>query len=85
MSTEVFATLTADFEWLDVRPFTERHAFHAGANEQDCRDRGLPQERLNALGGDILIGGTARAENATVVTRNTEDFQQLSGVRVESY
>jgi len=79
------AELTADFEWLDLRPFTERHAFHAGAIEEECRDRGLPQERLNAIGGDILIGGAARAEDATVVTRNMTDFQQMSGVAVESY
>lgn len=80
-----FADLMADIGWLEVRPFTERHAFHAGAIEEDCRDRRLPQEQLNAMGGDILIGGVARAENATVVTRNTGDFQRMAGVQVESY
>lgn len=79
------ADLTADVAWLDVVPFGPRHAFHAGAIEHDCRGRGIPQEQLNALGGDILIGGTARAEDATVVTRNTTDFHQMPGVHVESY
>lgn len=79
------ADLTADVGWLEVVPFGPRHAFHAGEIEHDCRSRGLPQEQLNALGGEILIGGTARAEGATVVTRNTTDFQRMADVRVESY
>lgn len=80
-----FADLTADFEWLDLRPFTARHAFHAGGIEANCHDEGLPQEQINALGGDILIGGVARAEDATVVTENVDDFQLMAGVHVEPY
>lgn len=79
------ADLTGDLAWLDLVPFGPPHAFHAGAIEHDCRDRGLPQEQLDALGGDILIGGTARAEDATVVTRNTAAFHRMPGVQVESY
>lgn len=79
------ADLTADFGWLDVLPFETRHAFHAGEIEQDFRTRGLPQEKINALGGDVLIGGTARAEGATVVTGNAQDFQLMPDVRAESY
>lgn len=79
------ADLTADFEWLDLRPFTERHAFHAGLIENYLREEGLPRQQINALGGDILIGGVARTADATVVTRNVDDFQLMPGVHVEGY
>lgn len=80
-----FADLTADFEWLSLRPFTARHAFHAGEIQSSCHEESLPQEQINALGGDILIGGVARAEDATVVTENVTDFQLMPGVQVERY
>lgn len=79
------ADLTADFGWLDVLPFATRHAFHAGQIEHDFRSRGVPQDRINAVGGDVLIGGAARAEGATVVTENAADFQLMPDVRVEPY
>lgn len=79
------ADLVADFEWLDLRPFTARHAFHAGGIEEHCHDEGFPQEQINALGGDILIGGVALAEDATVVSENVDDYQLMPGVHVESY
>lgn len=79
------ADLRADLGWVDVRPFSTRHAFVAGQIEAALRDRGVPQDRLNALGGDVLVGGVARAENATVVTENEDDFELLPGVDVEPY
>lgn len=79
------ADLHADFGWVDILPFSMRHAFYAGEIEQQFIDEGMSQEQRNALGGDILIGGVALAENATVVTQNTDDFELMPGVNVEGY
>lgn len=79
------ADLTVDFGWLEVLPFTTRHAFAAGRIEGRFQAEGFPQDRLNALGGDVLIGGVALAEEATVVTENVADFQLMGDVRTESY
>jgi predicted nucleic acid-binding protein len=42
------------------------------------------RDRINALAGDAIIAGAAVDLNATVVTRNVEDFRTL-GVPVETY
>lgn len=77
--------LHADFGWTNILPFSIRHAFYAGKIESDLREQAIPQDKLNALGGDILIGGIALAENATVVTQSTDDFELMSDVNVETY
>lgn len=79
------ADLRSDLGWVDVLPFSTRHAFHAGRIEDALDRRGVPRDRINAIGGDILVGGVALAEDATVVTENTDDFELLPDVRVESY
>lgn len=79
------ADLRSALGWLDVLPFSTRHAFHAGRIEQALDREGVPRDRRNSLGGDILVGGVALAEDATVVTENADDFELLPGVRVESY
>lgn len=79
------ADLQADLGWVEVVPFSTRHAFYAGKIEEALDRQGVPQDRLNALGGDVLIGGVALAEDATVVTENTDDFELLPDVPVESY
>lgn len=84
-ATPTFADLTSDFAWVDFRPFTARHAFHAGEIEKYLTDQGLQKERINTLGGDILVAGVARAEDATVVTENQADFQLMPAVHVEGY
>jgi hypothetical protein len=79
------ADVAADFEWVDVVPFTADDAYHAGAIEarlQQADD--VDQERLNALAGDILIAGVAVNYDATVVTDNVDDFERLD-VSVEAY
>lgn len=77
--------LRANLGWVTVLPFSIRHAFAAGEIEEAFNRQSLPREKLNALGGDILIGGVALAENAPVVTRNTGDFELMTGVTVERY
>lgn len=79
------ATLRADFGWVEILPFSIRHAYCGGEIEAHFHRQGMPQDERNALGGEILIGGVARAEGATVVTRNTDDFDPMPGVDVESY
>jgi predicted nucleic acid-binding protein len=79
------ADLHADFGWVNILPFSMRHAFYAGQIENALIQQGTPQEQLNALGGDILIGGVALAEDATVVTQNTDDFELMPDVDIESY
>lgn len=79
------ADLHADFGWVNILPFSMRHAFYAGQIENALIQQGTPQEQLNALGGDILIGGVALAEDATVVTQNTDDFELMPDVDIERY
>jgi predicted nucleic acid-binding protein len=79
------ADLHADFGWVDILPFSMRHAFYAGKIEQQFIEEGMPQEQRNALGGDVLLGGVALAEDATVVTQNTDEFELMPGVDVERY
>lgn len=45
----------------------------------------INQDEINSLRGDLLIAAVAKAENAPVVTRNTDDFNQFAGVSAESY
>lgn len=77
--------LRSDFGWTDVIPFSTRHAFYTGRIGEQLDRRGVHGDRLNSLAGDVLIGGVALAEDATVVTRNVEDFEFLPEADVEAY
>lgn len=78
--------ITSKFSWLSIVPFELDHAFAAGQVEAAFRQEAGPnQDRINALTGDLLIAAVAKAEDATVVTRNTRDFEALDGVPVETY
>lgn len=79
------ADLRADLGWTTILPFSPVHAFHAGRIEEHLGCQGMSQDRLDSLGGDVLIGGVALAEDASVVTRNVDDFELLPDVRVETY
>jgi len=80
------AEFDATFGWLTFLPFRSAHAFEAAALEADLRSRADGnQDRVNALAADVLIAGVARAEGATVVTRNDRDFSTFEGVDVEGY
>ena len=76
----------AAFGWLTFLPFGPAHAYAAATIEAVLRTRSdVNQARMNALAADLLIGGVARAESATVVTRNVDDFELFDGVSVETY
>jgi len=72
----------ADFGWLEVEPFTEKHALEAARIEAELRESGSYEPELAA---DILIVGVARSLDARIVTRNTDDFETFDGVSVEDY
>ena len=55
-----------------------------GELESHLIEQEVPQDSLNSLAGEILIGGIALAENTTVEAQNIEDFDLLPGVDVES-
>jgi len=74
------------FEWVEIIPFELEHAFLAGELEAELhRDDAVNGDKINALTGDVLIAAVAKAEGATVVTENVEDFALFDGVAVERY
>ena len=78
--------LLATFDWVTIAPFETEHAFHAAELEADLhRDEEINQDKITSLTGDLLIAAVAKAENAPVVTRNTDDFEQFAGLCTESY
>jgi predicted nucleic acid-binding protein len=79
------AEVRSDLGWLTVLPFETSDAFAAAAIEAELlADEAVDTDRINALAGDILIAGVADRHDATVVTENVDDFEQL-GVAVEGY
>ncbi|WP_435181042.1 type II toxin-antitoxin system VapC family toxin [Halorussus sp. AFM4] len=78
--------ILSKFEWLRIVPFRTEHAFIAGQLEAELhRDESVNRDRINSLAGDVLIAAVAKETGATVVTENTDDFESLDGVSVESY
>lgn len=78
--------IRSTFEWVDIVPFRIDHSFVAGQFEAALhRMEGVNQDKINALAGDLLIAAVANAAGATVVTKNTDDFEFFEGVSVESY
>jgi predicted nucleic acid-binding protein len=77
-----FVEVRSQFEWIDVEPYTVRHAYAAAELEATMRDDGSYRE---AFAADLLIAGAARSLGAPVVTRNTGHFEQFDGIDVEEY
>jgi hypothetical protein len=77
--------ITAQFEWVHVVPITPEIAREIAEREARLHESdGVNQDRINALAGDAIIAGAAVELDATVVTRNVEDFRTL-GVPAETY
>ena len=72
----------ADFGWLEVEPFSRKHALEAARIESELRGSDEYETELSA---HILIAGVARSLNAPVVTRNTDDFEKFDGVSMVEY
>jgi predicted nucleic acid-binding protein len=78
--------IRSQFGWVRIIPFQAEHAFVAGELEAALhRDEQINQDKINSLAGDVLIAAVAKATGATVVTQNTDDFEGLDGISVESY
>lgn len=71
---------------VDIIPFQTEHAFLAGKLEAQLhQDENVNQDKINSLTGDVLISAVAKEVGATVVTENTDDFEILDSVPVETY
>lgn len=80
------AEIQSTFAWVTVLPFQVEHAFTAGELEAEFhRDETVNQDKINSLSGALLIAAVAKEAGATVVTRNSDDFQLFDGVSVEVY
>ncbi|SEH13393.1 hypothetical protein SAMN04487967_1343 [Natronorubrum sediminis] len=78
--------IESQFEWTTILPFRVEHAVIAGELEAEFhRDETVNRDKINSLSGDLLIAAVAKEVGATVVTKNTDDFQLFDGVSVESY
>jgi tRNA(fMet)-specific endonuclease VapC len=65
---------------LDTDTLTLAHAGHARVS-----DKLRQHKELKKIGrGDLLIASIALAHQATLVTRNVQDFRQIPGLRVEN-
>jgi predicted nucleic acid-binding protein len=74
------------FAWTTIIPFQAEHAFVAGELEAELHtDESVNQDKINSLAGDLLIAAIAKEAGATVVTRNTDDFQMFDEISVDTY
>ena len=66
---------------LEVIPLDSRNAQRALTIQRELYDRGEP---IGAV--DVLIAGTAAERvDATVLTRNVDEFKRVNAITVESY
>ena len=65
---------------IRVLPFGRKEAKSAARIRADLEAAGTPIGPY-----DVLIAGTAAANGATLVTRNTREFGRVSGLSVESW
>lgn len=78
--------ILSTFDWVNIIPFQTEHAFIAGEVEAQLhRDENVNQDKINSLTGDVLIAAVAQETGATVVTENTDDFEILDNISVDSY
>ncbi|MGQ4555815.1 PIN domain-containing protein [Halobellus sp. GM3] len=78
--------IRSTFDWVRTVPFDVDHAFVAGELEAELhRDPEINGDKINSLAADVLIAAVAKEANATVVTRNVDDFELFDGVSVETY
>ena len=74
------------FRWTTIIPFHVEHAYAAGKLEAALhQDERINQDKINSLAGDLLIAAVAKETGATVVTKNTDDFNIFDDVSVETY
>ena len=80
------ADVTSNYGWLRIVPFTAEQAHVAGDLEARLRDDStINRAKIRSVTGDVLVAAAAKANDATVVTRNVDDFAEFDGVEVEAY
>ena len=79
----IAADLRQAFENGGTEGFFDRHA--PGEAHAACRHRaGVGDAVRRPIGAnDMMIAGIALAEDLTLVTRNTEEFRRITGMRIE--
>jgi tRNA(fMet)-specific endonuclease VapC len=75
-----FAQLETFISSATILPFGSREA----AASAEIR-AALEQKGLTIGAYDILIAGTAAANSATLITRNTSEFKRIAGLMVENW
>lgn len=79
-------TVETVFDWIEFVPFEPKHAYEAARLETAVRrDDSINGDKVNELTADILIAAVGKHCDATIVTKNTDDFELLDGIDVESY
>ena len=78
--------IRSTFRWTTTIPFQAEHAMIAGELEAALhQNESINQNNINSVAADVLIAAVAKETDATVVTRDTDDFQIFEGVSVDSY
>ncbi len=67
-------------EAVTIFPFTQAEAQTAARIRTGLERQGTPIGPL-----DVLIAGTALAQGATLVTRNTDEFSRVPGLELENW
>jgi tRNA(fMet)-specific endonuclease VapC len=65
---------------LDVLPYGDSAAAHAGQIRAELASRGMPIGPY-----DQMIAGHARSMGLVVVTNNTKEFSRVDGLRLENW
>lgn len=77
---QVSEVIRAFLRNVEVLPFDEPAARHAGAIRADLAARGQP---IGAY--DLLIAGHARSTGATLVTNNEREFSRVGSIEIENW
>jgi tRNA(fMet)-specific endonuclease VapC len=65
---------------VNILPFTAKEARSSAKIRAQLEKKGAPIGPL-----DILIGGTALANNSTLVTHNTREFKKIPKLKLEDW
>ena len=76
-SSKTIETVTESLSWLEVAPFTFEDAAEAAAIREELYSNGTPIPVP-----DMLLAGTVRQADGTVVTRD-DDFEEVPNLSVE--
>ncbi len=65
---------------FNVLPWTHSAMWHYAYHFHALRQKGLPIGHM-----DLLIASQALAEDATLVTNNTREFERIEGLKLENW